>query len=57
MVQSFRGTFQHAYLFLAAPATLGHQRAVLLGGRQAEVLQEAVRHREVGNDKRVVMQS
>ena len=45
------------HLLLLASGAHGHQRPVLLPRLQAEVLQEALGHRQVGHFERVVVQS
>jgi hypothetical protein len=57
MVQPLGRPAHHPHLLLTAARALGDQRAVLLGGLQAEVGQETIRDLQVGNFERVVVQS
>ena len=56
VVQPLGGRLHHPDLFLAAAGALRDERPVLLAGLQAEVLQEALGHREVRHFQRVMMQ-
>jgi len=56
MVQPLGGRLDQPHLFLIATGAHGDQRPVLLPGLQAEVLQEALGHRQVGHFERVMVQ-
>jgi hypothetical protein len=56
VVQPFGRRLEHPHLLLVPPWAHGHQRPILLSCLQAEVLQEALGHRQVRHFKRVVMQ-
>ncbi len=55
-MQPFGRRLQEPHLLLITTGTGGDERPVLLPGLQAEVLQEALGHRQVGHFKRVVVQ-
>ncbi len=56
VVQPFDGRLHQPHLLLVTAGAHGHQGPVLFAGFQAEILQEAFGHRQVGDFQRVVVQ-